>query len=270
MEDLPNTESIIANCLNCHGLVRVPMKSPANSTVRCPRCNISYTLAQILNESIPELEVMLEPELVPSIDKGAERKSSESLEDDDSKFVVPIQLAKGAQRKSRRHRSSESNGSSSRSSSRRRGASSHRRSRRESRTEEPTAVAKSFSSSSIQAGRSSSRKSNSTNGALEVAKVVVGGLLAIPIAYLLIMWLFNKDPLSIAPSISNTVPFAVPNSLRPDDDEVVADEEETAPATMNGFTKRNSNLTNLLDDIDNADVSDEIYVPNVDPDKFGN
>ena len=45
---------IIGNCLGCQGLVRIPNSADAKSTVRCPHCDESYPLQQILIEAVPE------------------------------------------------------------------------------------------------------------------------------------------------------------------------------------------------------------------------
>jgi hypothetical protein len=52
----------------------------------------------------------------------------------------------------------------------------------------------------------------------EIAKVVAGGLLAIPVALMILLWLpgrWQRDPLGIGPTIGKTLPWAVPANLRP-------------------------------------------------------
>ena len=49
-----------------------------------------------------------------------------------------------------------------------------------------------------------------------MAKLVVGGLLALPIAYMILFWVFTKDPLNIAPVLYRTVPGIVPEVLVPE------------------------------------------------------
>jgi hypothetical protein len=227
---------ILGNCLSCQGLVRVPSRAPANSIVRCPHCSESYRLAQILDQAVPELELVqqeTEPE-VPRVDRLTigERET----------FVVPSQLSKGAKRS--RHRRSSSSGSSerSRSSGGSESADSSTRSRE-------AAVPSNFSRrSSFSTSRS---KAPIRNPALEMVKVVVGGLLAIPIAYLLVLWLFGQDPLDVGPSISNIAPFLVPEK----------------------YNEENENVSPKLESSDesetdqNSGIDDSVAVPPLDPDR---
>ena len=63
MDNLNQTSpdsSILGNCLNCGGLVRVPVRSAADSKVRCPHCSNEYRLSEILDESVPALEIVEE------------------------------------------------------------------------------------------------------------------------------------------------------------------------------------------------------------------
>ena len=46
-----------------------------------------------------------------------------------------------------------------------------------------------------------------------MAKIVFGGLLAVPIAYLMVFWIFSQDPLGVGPGLHNVAPFLVPDSL---------------------------------------------------------
>jgi|TARA_B110000495_G_C23027565_1_gene610983 hypothetical protein len=46
--------------------------------------------------------------------------------------------------------------------------------------------------------------------------VVVGGLMAIPIAYAIVLWAFNKDPLNVGPQISEYVPIVIPADFQVD------------------------------------------------------
>lgn len=57
----------------------------------------------------------------------------------------------------------------------------------------------------------------------ELIKIALGGLLALPIAQLILWWGFNSDPLGLASPASNVASFIVPPRLRPG--EVVEDED---------------------------------------------
>ena len=84
-------------------------------------------------------------------------------------------------------------------------------------------------------------------------KVVIGGVLAIPIAYLLVFWVFKQDPLNVGPTLGNVVPFLVPAELRGDPHNNAMDE------SSKGKQKAS---TTKIDDDDPMDLP----IPNVDPD----
>lgn len=48
---------------------------------------------------------------------------------------------------------------------------------------------------------------------VEIAKVILGALLALPVAQLIIWWVLAVDPLQLAPSVAKVVPFAVPGKV---------------------------------------------------------
>lgn len=83
-------------------------------------------------------------------------------------------------------------------------------------------------------------------------KVVVGGLLAIPIAYLLVLWAFTQDPLNVGPTLGKVVPFMVPAELREDNSESEAEAEQA------------DDESNSEKDVDE---SDELAVPSLDPNR---
>jgi hypothetical protein len=260
-----NPTPLIANCVACQGLVRVPANAPSGSEVRCPHCSESFPLAKVLADLIPELEVVDKTETapVPHVDQVVTPRTGDG---DRQRFVVPAQLSKGAKRRSRNSRSrdraeearkaaldsieeiddssmsgislsdsdhsvdyedtpvvdpvdsltdSDSRRSSSRSSQRSSRDSSRRSSNRSSR-------------------RSSSRSGNASQGpnpAGELFKVILGGLLAIPIAYGLVLGVFQKDPLGFAPQIEKVAPFLVPAKFKSTPGE--KDESEKKPDAVN-------------------------------------
>ena len=71
-----------------------------------------------------------------------------------------------------------------------------------------------------------------------------GGLLAAPIAYLLLMWVFSRAPLNLVPTISSYAPILVPEALTFEGD-------ETKP---------------MLDDGSSKDPRRGLPVPETDPD----
>jgi len=96
--------------------------------------------------------------------------------------------------------------------------------------------------------RPSSRRSAPTSTTAEMIKVILGGLLAFPTAYLVVFWVFHRDPLEIGPATGKVVPFVVPEKLRKSDDG-----ERNVPSSQfddqEGLLKLNS-----LDDLPSADL----------------
>ena len=190
--------SILGNCLNWQGLVRVPLKAAANSKVRCPHCGNEYRLSEILVESVPVLEIVQEP---------TEQLEMEELDvSQEEVFVVPPQLAEGAfRRRERRMENDQLDGSSD---SRR-----FKLGRSSSREAKSSRIGDNFQ----QRIRRHSRVSKSAkNPFIEFIKVVVGGLMAIPIAYAIVLWAFDKDPLNVGPQVSKYVPFVIPADFQVD------------------------------------------------------
>lgn len=197
---------IIGNCLSCRGLVRVPGTASAKSKVRCPHCSATYPIVQILDQSVPQLELVEEADDaidVPRVDQILINTNTD--EDEKQKFVVPPQLSKGARRPGRR-RSKESGNSPSGSvepensgaptTHSDRGTSSSNRARSRNR-----------------ASANARRHPRERNTVIELLKVVIGGVLAIPIAYLLVLWFFKQDPLNVGPKLGNVAPFLVPEEF---------------------------------------------------------
>ena len=102
---------------------------------------------------------------------------------------------------------------------------------------------RSRSSSRSSEGRSSSRRSSarqddetSDNPALEWLKIALGGMLALPLAYLGLMWIAGLDPFGMANQIHGVAPILVPSSMIDEDvlpvtreDEIESDEAEGLP-----------------------------------------
>ena len=65
---------------------------------------------------------------------------------------------------------------------------------------------------SIRSSRRSRQKSE--NPITTMIKVGLGGLMAAPLAQLILWWAFSKDPVKLGPKVSPYVPWVVPKSLR--------------------------------------------------------
>ncbi len=294
--DIKPASLIVGNCLSCSGLVRIPAAVRANSTVRCPHCGESFSLRQILENSIPELEV-IETESpnkgsnVLYVDRSLHKE--QDREQPREKFVVPRQLTIGAKRK-RRGRRHGSPGD------KKGNATPVRNSQPEQRY--PTGLAigehvetdidtnsdwefRGIQSDSMQpvnvktaergisasesrarigrrevanAGRPKRSSRSESAPIFEIVKIVFGGALAFPIAYLILFWAFRQDPLKLGPTIGNLVPFVVPAELRiqPVEAKKKDDDENDKPIEDKIPKSKQNNRDNILP------------IPDVDPDKI--
>jgi hypothetical protein len=255
----PPSSIIVGNCIACQGLVRVPSTINAQSNVRCPHCQETFAISVLLDQSVPELEIVSGEDSQVESDKQSLYidKQAGEIKDETGKFVVPSQLAKGARRrgrgKSRRSRSRSSNDRETSSKSRpdegRRSSSSQSSSQNgasAAASNQGTPVREiSFERQSSSSARTPSRASE-RNSAVEFLKVMAGAALAIPIAYLVVLWGFGQDPLGLGRSIGNSVPFMVPEKYRSDQ----ADAEDTPSTSANepslGFDiDQDSDLSNI-------------------------
>lgn len=211
---------IVTTCPKCANLFYVPSGISVLTIVRCPKCKSEYSLESVLPDDVQELEIVGLPDHGAG-GGGSDRLPSASAEESTrgeatevplTKFEVPAILKQGAKRRS--HRSSHSerpvqaeNGAVAAGdemstiqenvdiviSSRRPSSSSYRRHSRSSR---------------------SSRTFAKPNNALEIAKIVFGALLAIPVAQLVIWWGLGVDPLKLGPPVGRAFPALVPKALR--------------------------------------------------------
>lgn len=195
-------------CLSCAKLVKLPADPDPNATVRCPRCEETYPIGSLLASEIPELEIV-QDDPSPDSDSSSGEFSSEVDIDRESRFVVAPALAKGAKRKSRRRRSSSSSSESESrtpSADRPAGATPSSSSSSNGRSSD----SRRSSSGNRSRGRRKSKSSRESGGGFEFAKVILGALLAPPVAQLVIWWGLTLDPLNLGPAVSKIVPAIVP------------------------------------------------------------
>ena len=103
---------------------------------------------------------------------------------------------------------------------------------------------RSRSESRSSGSRSSSRRSSSRhvdetsdNAALEWLKIVFGGMLALPLAYLGLMWIAGLDPFGVANQINNVAPILVPDSMIDEDFLPTTDEDDLEAEEAEGLPK---------------------------------
>lgn len=243
-----NTAATFVKCLGCSKLVRLPTDPDPNMMARCPRCGDTYQIGLLLDAEIPELELVNNQSMPPTIvtfEKDATEKEVEEVEKDDlNRFIVAPALAKGAKRKSRRSRSRSDSSSSTRSESKRTESEKSSRDKVSVDTGEKSSRSERSSSSSDRSSRrSSSRRSSRSRkpqqqdaGAVEFVKVIMGALMAPPVAQLVIWWGLGLDPLGLGPSVSKFLPPVVPEKFHGKSEETK--EEVVESSILNSLKKR--------------------------------
>ena len=297
---------IAGNCISCMGMVRISHSLSVNTKVRCPHCQESFVLGDLLDQSLPPLEVVPteqdydEPD-APYIDTLHLKRDEQANQPEKPrvKFEIPKALKDGAKRKRRRRRRSRSSsngeGSSSRSSSGSNGSNfvipSSPQAEGDTTTTMGEAVERRRSrsqSSSSERGERSSSRSNAGSGSEyrgkvksyatrlqerkttvrveDIFKFVGASMLAIPVAYLMLIWVFKADPFGVASPMSQVVPFAVPASMHAVDEPEV---KPQAPVKVPSYLADEDDVKPFVPQpIDESD--DRIAVPDIDPDEvFG-
>ena len=178
-------------CPKCAKLFRLPDGFTTSHALACPHCEEQVTGQQIMEAMAPTAKMVSAP--TATAQSGA--RPTRSFDEQD--FVIPKPLKTAVRRRrSLPERVGSDSGDEKESSSSQRSRSSS-----------------SSSSSRSRKGKSSKKKEVSTVG--EIFKIALGGLLALPIAQVVIWWLFAADPLSLAEPTSKFASFLVPPKLQP-------------------------------------------------------
>lgn len=220
-----------ANCLHCEGIIRLPIAIRPGSFVNCPHCSSQFELIDFMDQ-IPEVEVVAGQQPNGTASPSEEfHIETEGIEKLDGKFVVPPQLAAGIRkrRRRRRKRSEASQNGTATDPGGMTEADELKQARREDRAQrERDKIQQQREQAAVQVDPKRRRPSSrppvpKRNPVLEGLKIIFGGILAAPIAYLLLMWIFSKDPLQLSPTIHSYAPLLVPESL-------IFEEDEELPA----------------------------------------
>ncbi len=102
------------------------------------------------------------------------------------------------------------------------------------RTDSPTSGDQSHRSTRHRDARAVEALNSERNPAVDLLKVLAGACLALPVAYLIVMWIFTLDPLGIGKGLGERAPFMVPTAFRPKADVDVV-EVETASSIGTSF-----------------------------------
>lgn len=186
--------STFVKCVGCEKLVRLPSDPDPNAIVKCPRCEETYPIGVLLDAEIPELEIVE----IESSQPAQEIPKINIETDEQNRFIVAPALAKGAKRPQRRRSTTTSTNGHVVSESDYVG--DNKRSERSPRKP-----------------RQSKKKPPGSRG--EVFKIVLGALMAPPVAQLVIWWGLQLDPLKLGPIVAKVVPVIVPLNFHGEQEE---------------------------------------------------
>jgi len=174
---------IVVSCPKCHDPVSLPEGSAAESRVECPLCHDEYVLSEILDRLPPKLIVLdaggngqgeAAPFPAVTTDEGPDPFAALGAGGEAAAAASPFAVD-----------ASTDEGAASGGA-----ATTRPRARRRPR---PTRKPKS--------------------GAMEVAKIVGGGILGLIIAQFIIWWGIGKDPFNLGHIVAKVMPFAVPEEF---------------------------------------------------------
>ena len=232
----------IATCPRCQDEVTIPQGAGEESRVACPLCREEFLLIEVMQELPPALILLDGPvatetsnEETSNEDASDEDASDENASDDSATETVKIEISEaepGDEVDSADTSESESDD--------------------ESDSEDSSEAVGSFNfgdsmespatgSSSIRPIRGPSRKSE--NPMWTMIKVVLGGMLAIPLAQLILWWLpgsWSRDPMKMGPKASQYAPFLVPKQYHDSKDGKSQSRvlDEVAPGGLSGTPVR--------------------------------
>jgi hypothetical protein len=234
--------SVVA-CPKCAEKVSLPEKTPGAAKVRCPLCSATYELSEALAAVPPMLEVVELPEgyeefaaivhdkpgyvvgyeeerIVPDSDSvplSFETPKDESLPLGVSSFTdtidrpSPIDDDEGTDFRLEGDNTGEADD----------GAEPRYDQWGPTRSSASTAVVPTEEARSTESVRptvsSQRRKKKGTNPLFHVAGIILGGALAFPAAFLILLWLpgsLQRDPVGLGPILGEHAPFLVPAEFR--------------------------------------------------------
>ncbi|MFP6603981.1 MAG: hypothetical protein VB862_15720, partial [Pirellulaceae bacterium] len=181
---------MIANCPNCEDKITIPDGARENSNVACPLCRDEFLLSEVL-QTLPPRLILLDSPAEWSNMSDTEKTSSLGIVDETAKETEQIEVP-----------AEESPSDSEPDSSKQEDSFGF------SDSGESGAVAP----TSIRSSRRSRQESENPLGT--VIKVALGGLMAVPLAQLILWWGFSRDPVKLGPKVPSVIRWVVPKDLR--------------------------------------------------------
>lgn len=194
---------LLSSCPHCHDSIRIPSAAQPQSMMRCPRCQESFSLHDVLDTLPPEAEIISGPGALGHVVMPASSVASSG-----APSLETYKLSGGESDQDLAEFRFKETGSL--------------------RPEPPMAK--------IDSSRPTRRpKKPEPNIAMEFVKIVVGGFAGLALAVFLIMWFAHKDPFDIAKKLPVQLYVLVPEKLRTQEmvdyanpaEEPVEEEEET-------------------------------------------
>jgi hypothetical protein len=229
--------SVVA-CPKCSEKVSLPEKTPPAAKVRCPLCSEQYLLSEALASLPPRLEVVeLPDDYIPESDvdisAAAFLRTPDRPAPVDDGGEFKLQDVGGVATEERTEPDYDEWGPTKST------VPVHEFT--EPLTEEPATLAPTTTT------RRPKRKT--INPLVHVAGIVLGGVVAIPTALLILLWMpgsLQRDPFEIGPWLGKNAPYLVPANFRnvnaPQDSDALAkpDEKPTATVANKGSKKNGS------------------------------
>lgn len=228
--------SVVA-CPKCAEKVTLPPKAPPSAKVRCPLCGENYLLEEAMATMPPMLEVLelpegYRPESEVDISTAAFLKTADRpavMDDDEGELKLEAPEGGVAVAEDELKPQYDEWGPT--------------------RSTEATydVVEDSPAASSAITPRELvqtpvRRKKKQVNPLFHIIGIVGGGIVAIPVALLILLWLpgsLRRDPMQIGKQLGEYAPFLVPADLRPTDTGDPEDETKNAPDNTPAVANKN-------------------------------
>jgi outer membrane biosynthesis protein TonB len=207
--------SVVA-CPKCAEKVTLPPKTPPAAKVRCPLCAEEYLLSEAMSTLPPMLEVLELPEGYTPASEDVDISAAAFLKTADRPAVMDddgeLKLEGGGVATADELQPRYDEWGSTRST-----IPAHDPVAAEIAAEVAEDELKPTLSRRDLVLPTARKKKKQVNPVMHIAGIVLGGVMAIPAALMILLWLpgnLQKDPLEIGPWLGKNVPFLVPASFR--------------------------------------------------------